>query len=874
MKFIRVSFLTFCTSLLFGLLVFSSQNVSAQRFWPFKKHKKTVVKDTLNKKNDLKGLKSYDSIVTKKTITKAGYLTLHQLKNDLYFEIPLQLMGREILVVNKLTKVPDKINDSGLNKGIAFDEMVISFELDTNLKVVFIRKHNPLVQVPPKDRIAKSVSDNFINPIIESLKLQAYSKDKKSILIKVNNLFDGSSVAINKVYDAIGMMTNPNKDLSRIINFKAFSENVLIRSELSAKVTGVPLTVETLCNFVLLPEIPMTPRFEDRRVGFFSTDRWYFNDAQHELETRKVVNRWRLEPKKEDIERYFKGELVEPKKPIVYYIDSSTPKQWVPFIKQGVEDWQKAFESAGFKNAIIVKDIPENDPDFDPDDVRFSTVVYAASDKANAMGPSTIDPRSGEIIEADIIWWHNVMTILRDWIRVQTGAVDAKARGNKLTDEQMGHAIRFVSSHEVGHTLGMKHNMGSSFACAVDSLRSKDYTNKIGGTAPSIMDYARFNYVAQPNDGVEQLTPQIGVYDKYAIDWAYRYTGKQTPQEELSLINEWIRKHENDPNYYYGEQQEVRDCVDPRSQIEDLGDNAVKASLYGLANLKRIVPQIVTWTKADGANYDEAGRLLNAVIGQWYQYAYHVLANVGGIYVTPTVYGHKKDTYVHVPKVLQKEAVNYLIDQVFITPLWLFKADVLKKSYPIKSSPIGAIEYGSLLYAKSLQSFLYFDLLRDERMSRMMENEAANGNKSYKVVDLMNDLYVRIFEKTIQSKNLDIFERNAQKGFVDALIVSIEQSMEKPGSRKIMEQSPIEQFITDKYLCKLEEQPNLVNSDRQARNLLFNQVKRVSDAVSIKKGLMRRILALLKQKTASADTITSYHYQDLTDRIEQYLAVK
>ncbi|WP_410493798.1 zinc-dependent metalloprotease [Chitinophaga eiseniae] len=483
------------------------------------------------------------------------------------------------------------------------------------------------------------------------------------------------------------------------------------------------------------------------------------------------------------------------------------------------------------------------------------------------MGPSVLDPRSGEILEADIIWWHNVMSTLHSWVRIQTGAIDPRARSNQFSDSLMGHAIRFVSSHEVGHTLGLQHNMGSSYAFDVDSLRSPAFTSRMGGTAPSIMDYARFNYVAQPGDQVTQITPAIGVYDKFAIGWAYRYTGAKTPHEELPELNKQLRVHENDRMYAFGEQQEVRDAIDPRSQIEDLGNDAVKASQYGLQNLKRIVPQILTWTKEEGDNYDEAGKMLNSAIGQWNQYAYHVLANVGGIYITPTVYGQKQDSYRHVEKKKQQAAVHYLIGEVFNTPDWLFKNDIYTKSYPIKESPIGNIEYGALVYAKSLQSYLYYDLLRDERLSRMLENEAANGKAAYTVTDLMSDMHQGIFAKTLRSQSLDIYERNSQKGFVDALIISIDKSVVRSDVKKIQ---PAPTPAIAQQFCSFNLQTP-AGEDRASRNMMYFAVNRVSDAVSAKRGELTRLLQLLNSKKHNADRATADHYNDLIIRINQAL---
>ncbi|WP_211999872.1 zinc-dependent metalloprotease [Chitinophaga sp. HK235] len=850
---------------------FTSTDVIAQSKkkggWLFGKKTPVVVADTTAKKKpDTKGLKPYKEVIPADAVSSDGLFKVHRVKTDYFFEIPLNLIGRELLVVNKLSKVPEQLNEAGVNKGMNYANMVITFERDTLLNKIFLRKYNPFLEVPANNAIAQSVADNFAPSLIDQFKIEAYNKDTTAFVINVSKLFDGSNSSINNVFESLGLPGSPIKDLSRIRGIKPFQDNVVAKSELTSKITGVEVSIETTTNLVLLSDQPMKARFADRRVGLFTTPRWYFSDAQHKLEQRELITRWRLEPKPEDMQRYKNGELVEPKKPIIYYIDASTPAQWRSYIKAGIEDWQKAFEAAGFKNAIIAKDAPVNDPDFDADDVRYSVVTYAASAKANAMGPSVIDPRSGEILEADIIWWHNVMSTLHSWVRIQTGAIDPRARGNHFSDSLMGHAIRFVSSHEVGHTLGLQHNMGSSFAFDVDSLRSPEFTSRMGGTAPSIMDYARFNYVAQPGDNVTQITPAIGVYDKFAIGWAYRYTGKN-PHEELVELNQQLRAHENDPLYAFGEQQDIRDAIDPRSQIEDLGNDAVKASRYGLQNLKRIVPQILSWTREEGSSYDEAGKMLNSAIGQWNQYGYHVMASVGGVYVTPTVYGQKQNSYVHVPKKKQQDAVKYLLEEVFNTPAWLFKNEIYAKSYPIKESPIGNIEYGALVYAKGLQSFFYYDLLRDERLSRMMENEAANGRDAYSVSELLSDLHNGIFAKTIKGQPLDIFERNSQKGFIDALIVSIDKSTARPDAKKFQDDFA---FNGTDGFCSFSLQPQK-EAERASRNLNYFSIHRVSDAVSAKRGEMTRLIQLLNSRKNGGDRATADHYNDLIIRMQQAL---
>ncbi|NCP21418.1 MAG: DUF5117 domain-containing protein, partial [Zetaproteobacteria bacterium] len=589
-------------------------------------------------------------------------------------------------------------------------------------------------------------------------------------------------------------------------------------------------------SMILLSETPMKRRMFDERVGWFTSSQTDYGLADQKTKTIEYLDRWRLEVKDEDIEKFKRGELVEPKKQIVYYIDRATPVQWRPYIKQGIEDWQVAFEAAGFKNAIIAKDPPtvEEDPDWSPEDVRYSVVRYLASPIPNANGPHVSDPRSGEILESDINWYHNVMTLLHNWFFVQTAAINPDAQKPGFKDDVMGRLIRFVSSHEVGHTMGLPHNMGSSPAYPVDSLRSASFTKKFG-TAASIMDYARFNYIAQPGDKEVALMPNIGLYDKYAISWGYRpILDAKTPADEKQTLDSWILKHAGDPIYRFGQQQ-VGEVVDPSSQTEDLGDDAVKAGIYGIANLQRIVPNLIKWTAKDGKDYRDLKAIYQEVVGQFSRYMGHSASNIGGVYETYKTYDQSGAVYTFVPKSRQKKNMLFLQDQLFTTPKWLINKAIFDK-----------IEYsGNIERIRSLQERTLNTLLDISRMGRLIENESINGAEAYTLLNMMDDLRLGIWSELASGKTIDIYRRNLQRAYIDRM----------------------------RYLMTVDQQPKIMSFGRYTKGtkVTINQ----SDIRAAVRGELSTLKQAIKNalaKTPNRNTL--YHLQDAIKRIDAILDPK
>jgi len=711
-------------------------------------------------KKDTKKEKTYSDIITDKTVTDNGLFDVHKIDDKYYYEINDSLLGRDMLMVTRIVKMATELPLSRHK----MSEQVLKWEkFDNN---ILLKEASYSKFANDSLPISIAVSNSNFEPIIASFKIDVKNEDKNSYVIDVTSLFTsdvkmfGFPQSTRKTYQ----ISSLDSKLSFIESIRSFPLNIEtkhIKTYKSSESRNGQISMVLNNSMVLLPKEPMKRRYFDERVGWFTSSQTDYGIDNQEAETVRYLDRWRLEVKDEDIEKFKSGELVEPKKPIVYYLDPATPKKWRKYLKDGIEDWNVAFEAAGFKNAVIVKYPPtkEEDPDWSPEDVRYSTVRYLASPSLNANGPHVSDPRSGEIIESDINWYHNVMKLLRNWYFVQTAALNPEARGVEFKNEVMGELIRFVSSHEFGHTIGLPHNMGSSSAYPVDSLRSATFTKKYG-TAPSIMDYARFNYVAQPGDeGVALMpsdwdTPNVGVYDIYAVKWGYKPILDVTQEEEKSILQGWITEKADDLKYRFGSAG-----IDPSSQTEDLGDNAVKASEYGIANLKRIMPKLIEWTTEDGETYDELEYMYNQVLGQFRRYMGHVANNIGGVYQYYKTADQDGAVYTHVSKDHQKACVNFLNNHLFNTPYWMIEKDILNK-----------IEFAGMTNRiRTVQSSYLNNILDFGKMARMIENEALNGNNAYTLENFMNDVKNGIWSELRSGKKIDVYRRNLQRTYIQRL---------------------------------------------------------------------------------------------------------
>lgn len=802
----------------------------------------------------------YKTMTGRDSLSLSGVMNVIQKGDTLYLELPADLLGKPFLVSNKLQQVPAELNEASANKGVNYANQMVRFEWDKQAKVVKMRQQRVTPEAPEGSYLARSVADNYIDPIIASLKVECVSPDSTSVIFKVNDLFNGKKNVLNDVFNDINLGTSPVAELSRVVSVKSYERSVVAKSELTTTVregmSKVNVTVVVSTAICLLPEEPMARRREDWRVGYFSTPAMIYNDYQQRVENTSYITRWRLVPS--DTVAYMRGELTEPVKPITFYIGGAVPEHLRPYIVQGILDWNKAFERAGFKNAVRAI-IPDDTLDVEGDDMRYSVLTYAASEKANAMGPSTLDPRTGEILEADIIWWHNVQSLISEWIVVQTGAVDSRARSLELPIELIGDAVRFVACHEVGHSLGLRHNMMASAAYPTDSLRSETFTSRMGGTSASIMDYARFNYVAQPGDGVKIMSPHIGPYDLMAIEWGYRWYPEGTNEDEI--LEAFLAKHQG-KEYRYSETQQQRSAVDPRALSEDLGDDPIKSARLGIENLKRVMPHLIDWTRNNkpGQNYDEAAGLYSAVIYQWTLYLYHVMANIGGIYLDrPTIEWSnvpRRSAYTFVEKERQKEAVQFLLDEVLCFPEWLFGSTFSTQIYPLRKTPLGTTEQEPAMLLKNQQNYILWDLLANDRLVRMYQNEWMNGDEAFTAVELLQMLHQSIFRKTIAGQKLNVMERSLQKSFVDALITA---AAENEGVK-------INKSIAEERL--------VAGSGSRTIDMTMTQITRTSDALSVKRAELLSIMKLMKSRANSGDLSTQMHYDDVVLRIQTALGLQ
>ncbi len=797
------------------------------------------------------GIRPYQDVITDKAITDPGLFIVHKVEDRYYFEIHDSLFNRIWMAVTRTAKVPTGAGYGGEE----VNRQTLRWEKLKDESKILLRVESYLNVADESLPIHKAVAASNNDPIAASFDIKAYSKNNDGVVIDVTDFFKGDNSVVSisaneKRQLGVGQVSADRSFINRIssypINTEVFTTKTFTtapqpqgqgfggNSLPTASAAGV-VTFEVNTSMILLPKVPMSRRYADDRVGYFSFSYTNYGSEEHKTITETFIKRWRLEPKPEDVEKMKRGELVEPVKPIVYYIDPATPVKWRKYLIMGVNDWQKAFEKAGFKNAIMGKEWPENDTTMSLEDARYSVIRYFASDVQNAYGPNVSDPRSGEIIESHIGWYHNIQKLLRNWYMMQAGAADTAAQHRKFSDELMGQLIRFVSSHEVGHTIGLLHNFGSSSSVPVEKLRDKAWVEANGHT-PSIMDYARFNYVAQPEDGVGQkgLFPRIGDYDEWAVKWGYTPIFDKTQEEQKMITRNWLKESAKNPRLIFLREGPAPNFPNPDAQRENVGDDAVLASGYGIKNLKRILPNLYKWSYKEGENFAELDEMYTALTGQLNWYFIHVTNLIGGIYERPHTYDQDMGpVFRPVPKEKQQSAFRFLHKEIFETPSWLIDWEQLK--YFNRDQVTEEV--------RNLQQGVIDNLLDRGRLARINESTAMLGNKAYTLTELMEDIRKSIFAELYSKKPADLFKRNLQK------------------------------VLVEKWISMLTPAPNSLNVNRNlfGRRTPFTPVNaEKTDILSVIKGN----LSTLKNDIQKAlplmqtDPLNNYHLQDVLSRIQ------
>ncbi len=769
--------------------------------------------------------KSYDKIITSEALTDEGLFKTHQVGADFFYEIPNDLLKRELLWVSRIAQIPSNLGGGYMNAGSKTNEQVVSWERFQD-KILLKVKSYAEVALDETAAINNSVKVNNYEPVLYAFDILAFDADSTSTVIDVTQFFStdvpsisGLSPRLRSAYKVRSL----DKDRSFINSIKSFPENIEVIQDVTYTAAEPPsngsvgsISLQMNQSMILLPKEPMQPRLNDPRVGFFTVDQIDYSSTALKADKKTYIRRWRLEPK--DPEAYARGELVEPVKPIIYYLDAGTPENLKEYIKQGIEDWQKPFETAGFKNAIIAREAPtkEEDPEFSPEDIRYSVVRYVASTTRNAVGPSVSDPRSGEIIESDIIWYHNHLRSYRNRYLLETGAANPSARTLNTKPEEIGEMMRQVIAHEVGHALGFPHNMAASYAYRVEDYRDGAFTQK-NGIAASLMDYARYNYIAQPGDDNIRFVRQMGPYDHYAANWGYRVIPNATsPEQEIKTLNDWIMEKAGDPKYKFGRQSSR---FDPQSQTEAIGDDPVKASTYGIKNLKYVIKQLPHWTSDQTNNYDDLEELYGELLGVYSRYVGHVVTNVGGVHEDLKKPAQEGTVYSNVPKATQQKSVKWIKENVFDTPTWLVDKNIVQN---IDSD--GYFEKMRNVQVRHLNSLLDFDTL-----GRLINAETV-ATDYYTALDLLQDTRKGLFD----SAGIDIYKRNLQRAYVDRLEYLMTQNSTRAGY-------------------------NIAQSD--VRALVRGELNTLQNTLRAK-------------RNSSSNTINRYHYDDLIARVNLILDPK